>query len=210
MSGHSKWSTIKRKKEKTDSARAKVFTKIGREISVAVKSGGDGNKNDYETVVYEGYGPEGIALIVETLTDNRNRTASNLRHYFDKFGGNLGTTGCVAFMFEKKGVIVIDAASLDEEAVMGDCLESGAEDFEAGDGVFTVTTAPNDFSNVRERLEQEGYTFLSAQVEMLPSNMSALKNEENKQKMSRLLEALDEDDDVQEVWNNLENIEDLP
>ena len=245
MSGHSKWSTIKRKKEKTDSARAKIFTKIGREISVAVKSGGtdpannsklrdviakakasnvpndnieriikkaagDGNKNSYETVVYEGYGPEGIALIVETLTDNRNRTASNLRHYFDKFGGNLGTTGCVAFMFEKKGVIVIDGASLDEEAVMDDCLECGAEDFEPGDGVFTVTTAPSEFSVVRERLEKKGYKFLSAQVEMIPKTTSALKSDENKQKMSRLLDALDEDDDVQEVWNNLENVEDLP
>ena len=245
MSGHSKWSTIKRKKEKTDSARAKIFTKIGREISVAVKSGGtdpannsklrdviakakasnvpndnieriikkaagEGNKNSYETVVYEGYGPEGIALIVETLTDNRNRTASNLRHYFDKFGGNLGTTGCVAFMFEKKGVIVIDGVCLDEETVMDDCLNCGAEDFESVDDVFTVTTAPGDFSDVRERLEKQGYKFLSAQVEMIPSNTSCLKNDENKQKMSRLLEALDEDDDVQEVWNNLENIEDLP
>lgn len=245
MSGHSKWSTIKRKKEKTDSARAKIFTKIGREISVAVKSGGtdpannsklrdviakakasnvpndnieriikkaagEGNKNAYETVVYEGYGPEGIALIVETLTDNRNRTASNLRHYFDKFGGNLGTTGCVAFMFEKKGVIVIDGACLDEEAVMDDCLNCGAQDFESGDDVFTVTTAPGDFSDVREKLEKQGYKFLSAQIEMLPNNTSALKSDENKQKMSRLLEALDEDDDVQEVWNNLENVEDLP
>lgn len=244
MSGHSKWSTIKRKKEKTDSARAKIFTKIGREISVAVKSGGtdpannsklrdliakakannvpndniervikkaagDDSKNDYETVVYEGYGPEGIAVIVDTLTDNRNRTASNVRHYFDKFGGNLGTTGCVSFMFEKKGIIVIDGSGLDEDYVMGDSLDVGAEDFEFSDNVFTITTDPSDFSSVRESLEKKGYSFLSAQVEMVPNSTVVLKDEDNKKKMSRLLEALDEDDDVQEVWNNLENVEEL-
>lgn len=244
MSGHSKWSTIKRKKEKTDSARAKIFTKIGREISVAVKAGGtdpannsklrdliakakannvpndniervikkaagDDSKNNYETVVYEGYGPEGIAVIVDTLTDNRNRTASNIRHYFDKFGGNLGTTGCVSFMFEKKGIIVIDGADLEEDVVMSDSLDVGAEDFEFSDNVFTITTDPSDFSSIRESLEQKGYSFLSAQIEMVPNSTLALKDEDNKKKMSRLLEALDEDDDVQEVWNNLENVEDL-
>lgn len=244
MSGHSKWSTIKRKKEKTDSARAKIFTKIGREIFVAVKSGGadpannsklrdliakskannvpndnieriikkaagDGNKNDYETIIYEGYGPEGIALIVETLTDNRNRTASNVRHYFDKFGGKLGTTGCVAFMFEQKGVIHIDGTSLDEDKVMNDCIELGVDDFEFEDGLISITTAPVDFSKVREDLEEKGYEFLSAQVEMLPDTMVVLKDEDSKTKMSRLLCALEEDDDIQEVWHNLENVEEL-
>ncbi len=244
MSGHSKWSTIKRKKEKTDNARAKIFTKVGREISVAVKEGGadpnnnsklrdliakakannvpndnidriikkaagEGGKNDYEAIVYEGYGPGGVAVIVETLTDNRNRTASNMRHDFDKFGGNLGTSGCVSFLFDQKGVIYIEGEDLSEDAVMEDCLEAGAEDFDFGENGATITTAPADFSSVREALEQKEYTFASAQVEMVPQTTTALTDAEQKVKMRRLLNALEDDDDVQEVWHNLENEDDV-
>ena len=196
MSGHSKWSTIKRKKEKTDGARAKVFTKIGRELAVAVREGGsadpnvnsklkdciakakannvpnenieriikkaagEGDSNNYESITYEGYGPSGVALIVETLTDNRNRTAGDLRHYFDKFGGNMGTPGCVSFMFSKKGVILIESEGLEEDTVMEDALDAGAADFSAEDGVFEIQTEPDDFSAVRDALEEKGYTFV--------------------------------------------------
>lgn len=244
MSGHSKWSTIKRKKEKTDSARAKVFTKVGREISVAVKEGGpdpannsklrdliakaksnnvpndnidriikkaagDGNKNSYEAITYEGYGPGGIAVIVEALTDNRNRTASDLRHYFDKFGGNLGTSGCVSFMFDRKGILVVEDENLDEEKVMEDCLEAGAEDFEFSEQGVVITSSPTEFGSVREGLEKKGYSFASAQIEMVPQTTSRLDLEEQKVKMRRLLDALEENDDVQDVWHNLENEDEL-
>ena len=196
MSGHSKWSTIKRKKEKTDNQRAKIFTKIGREIAVAVREGGpdpasnsklkdiiskakannvpndnidriikkaagDGNADNYEEIMYEGYGPSGIAVIVETLTDNRNRTAGDMRHYFDKFGGNMGQSGCVSFMFSKQGVIVIEKDDdIDEEKLMEDALEAGAIDFLTDDGVYDIRTEPNDFSAICEDLEKKGYTFL--------------------------------------------------
>ena len=244
MSGHSKWSTIKRKKEKTDSARAKVFTKVGREISVAVKEGGadpannsklrdliakaksnnvpndnieriikkaagDGNKNSYEAITYEGYGPGGVAVIVEALTDNRNRTASDLRHYFDKFGGNLGTSGCVSFMFDRKGILVVEDENLDEEKVVEDCLEAGAEDFEFSEQGVVITSSPNEFGLVRESLEKKGYIFALAQIEMVPQTISRLDLEEQKVKMRRLLDALDENDDVQDVWHNLENENEL-
>lgn len=244
MSGHSKWSTIKRKKEKTDSARAKVFTKVGREISVAVKEGGadpannsklrdliakaksnnvpndnieriikkaagDGNKNSYEAIIYEGYGPSGIAVIVEALTDNRNRTASDLRHYFDKFGGNLGTSGCVSFMFDRKGILIIEDENLDEDKVMEDCLDAGAEDFEFSEQGVVITSSPNEFGSVRENLEKKGYSFASAQIEMVPQTTSRLDLEEQKVKMRRLLDALEENDDVQDVWHNLENEDEL-
>ncbi len=244
MSGHSKWSTIKRKKEKTDSARAKVFTKVGREISVAVKEGGsdpannsklrdliakaksnnvpndnidriikkaagDGNKNSYEAITYEGYGPSGVAVIVEALTDNRNRTASDLRHYFDKFGGNLGTSGCVSFMFDRKGILVVEDENLDEEKVMEDCLEAGAEDFEFSEQGVVITSSPTEFGLVREGLEKKGYSFASAQIEMVPQTTSRLDLEEQKVKMRRLLDALEENDDVQDVWHNLENEDEL-
>lgn len=245
MSGHSKWSTIKRKKGKADSARAKVFTKVGREISVAVKEGGadpannsklrdliakakannvpnenidriikkasgDGNKNSYESITYEGYGPGGVAVIVETLTDNRNRTAADIRHYFDKFGGNLGTSGCVSFLFQEKGVLLIEGQAMDEDAMMEICLDAGAEDFEFSEQGVTVTTAPSEFSAVREQLEQNGYSFVSAQVEMLPNTFTRLETEEQKLKMRRLLDALEENEDVQDVWHNLENEDELP
>lgn len=244
MSGHSKWSTIKRKKEKTDGAHAKVFTKIGREMSVAVKEGGpdpannsklrdliakakannvpndnidriikkaagDGDKNSYEAITYEGYGPGGVAVIVEALTDNRNRTASDLRHYFDKFGGNLGTSGCVSFLFDRQGILLIEGEDLNEDAIMEDCLEVGAEDFEFSEQGVTITTAPTNFSTVREGLEEKGYSFVSAQIEMIPQTSTRLDQEEHKIKMRRLLDALEENDDVQDIWHNLENEDEL-
>lgn len=240
MSGHSKWSNIKRKKEKTDGARAKIFTKIGRELAVAVKEGGGADPavnsklkdciakakannvpNDnieriikkaagsadsekYEAIVYEGYGPSGVAVIVESLTDNRNRTAADLRHYFDKFGGNLGTPGCVSFMFAKKGVIVIEKAGQSEDEVMEAALEAGASDFLADEDIFEVYTEPEDFSDVRETLESKGYEFASAEVEMVPSTYSSIAEEENRAKMQKLLDALEDNDDVQNVWHNWE------
>lgn len=240
MSGHSKWSTIKRKKGANDAARAKIFTKIGREMSVCVKEGGpdpasnsklrdliskakqnnvpndnieriikkaagSGEKNEYEEVVYEGYGPNGVAVIVETLTDNRNRTAGDVRHYFDKFGGNLGQVGCVSFMFNKKGVIVIENDGLNEEKVMDDVMNAGADDFNFGDEAVEITTSPESFSEVRDALEGMGYTFASAQIEQVPTTYTAIEDEELRTKMSRLLENLEDNDDVQEIWHNWEN-----
>ncbi len=238
MSGHSKWNNIKRKKEKTDGARAKVFTKIGRELAVAVREGGsadpnansklkdciakakannvpndnieriikraagDGNTEQYEAITYEGYGPSGIAVIVETLTDNRNRTAGDLRHYFDKYGGNLGTNGCVSFLFERKGQIVIEREGLDEDTVMEDALEAGATDFNAAEDVFEITTDPDDVGTVRDALEAKGYTFLSAEAAEVPLTTVDLTDEEAAEKMTKLLEMLDDDDDVQEVYHN--------
>lgn len=216
MSGHSKWNNIKRKKEKTDGQRAKIFTKIGREMSVCVKAGGGdpnvntklrdliakaksmnvpndniqriikkaegGEKDDYESITYEGYGPSGVAMMVETLTDNRNRTAANLRHYFDKFGGNLGNTGCVGFLFSQQGVIVLDVEGKDEETVMEDVFDAGAEDFDMGDGVAEVTTTPAAFSDVRAALEDKGYEFISADVAMVPSTYTALSDPDDLKK----------------------------
>ncbi len=240
MSGHSKWNNIKRKKEKTDGAKAKIFTKMAREIAVAVREGGGGDPStngrlrdaiakakslnvpndnidraikraseskgeDYETIMYEGYGPNGVAMIVETMTDNRNRTAANMRHYFDKFGGNLGTTGCVSFLFNQKGVLLLSADGLDEEKVMEDCFEAGAEDFDMGDEYIEITTAPNDLGAVREAMENMGYTFENFEVAYLPTTESAVEGEENIKKMGLLLDNLDEDDDVQNVWHNLAN-----
>ena len=239
MSGHSKWSTIKRKKEKTDGARAKIFTKIGRELAVAVREGGgadpssnaklreciakakannvpndnieriikkaagSGDASNYESITYEGYGPSGIAVIVETLTDNRNRTAGDVRHYFDKFGGNLGTQGCVSFMFEQKGVIVIEKEDNDEDKVMEDALESGAADFSAeSDNVFEIYTDPADFGAVMEEMEKKGYEFVSADVSMVPSTYTKLDDPEAIEKMQKLLDILEENDDVQNVYHN--------
>lgn len=243
MSGHSKWNNIKRKKEKTDGQRAKIFTKIGREMTVCVKSGGGdpningrlrdliakaksmnvpndniqriikkaegGEKDAYESITYEGYGPSGIAMIVETLTDNRNRTAGNLRHYFDKFGGNLGNTGCVSFLFAEQGVIVLDVEGKNEEVVMEDAFEAGAEDFDMSEDIAEVTTSSANFSAVREALEKKGYSFISADVAMVPSTRTALSDPDDLKKMGILLDALEDDDDVQDVWHNLENEEDL-
>ncbi|MGN1305184.1 MAG: YebC/PmpR family DNA-binding transcriptional regulator [Oscillospiraceae bacterium] len=237
MSGHSKWNNIKRKKEATDGARAKVFTKIGREITVCVKEGGGdpnsnsklreliakakannvpndniervikkaaggGDKTNYESNVYEGYGPNGVAVIVETLTDNKNRTAGDIRHYFDKFGGNLGTTGCVSFMFSSKGIIVADGAGLDEDKVMEDVFDLGAADFSMEDDTIEIETEPNDLSSVRDGLVAKGYKLISADVEMIPSTYTTLTDEESIRKMNLLLDTLEDNDDVQNVYHN--------
>lgn len=243
MSGHSKWSTIKRKKEKTDNARAKVFTKIGREIAVAVKSGGpdpaansklkdviakakaanvpndnidriikkaagEGNADNYEDVVYEGYGPSGIAVIIEALTDNRNRTAADVRHAFDKFGGNMGTSGCVSFMFSREGVIIIDKEDIDEDKLMEDALEAGATDFLSDGDVYEIRTEPNDMGLVRDDLEAKGYKYISAEVEYIPSTYTKLTDPDDIQNMGRMLEMFDESDDIQDVYHNWENEDD--
>lgn len=244
MSGHSKWNNIKRKKEKADGAKAKIFTKIGRELTVAVKEGGsadpnansrlkdciakakaanvpndnieriikkaagEGNSDNYEDVTYEGYGPSGVAVIVEALTDNRNRTAADVRHAFDKFGGNLGTTGCVSFMFNKKGVIVIEREGLDEDTVMTDALEAGASDFGTDGDVFEITTEPADFSGVREDLEKKGYEFVSAELEMVPDTYTAIADPDIQEKMQKMLDLLEDSDDVQNVWHNWDAPED--
>lgn len=241
MSGHNKWSTIKRKKEKTDGARAKVFTKIGREIAVAVRDGGPDpasnsklkdiiakakaanvpNDNidriikkasgeaggaDYEEIVYEGYGPSGVAVIVEALTDNRNRTAGDVRHYFDKYGGNMGQSGCVSFMFNRYGVILIEAEDVDEEKLMDAALEAGAVDFITEDeSVFEIRTEPNDLGTVRDALETQGYTFAVAEVQYVPTTYTALTNEDDIKNMNKMLEMFDDNDDIQEVWHNWEN-----
>jgi YebC/PmpR family DNA-binding regulatory protein len=241
MSGHSKWNNIKRKKEKTDGAKAKVFTKIGRELAVAVKEGGgpdpaansrlrdciakakaanvpndnieriikkaagDGDSTKYEDITYEGYGPNGIAVIVEALTDNRNRTAGDIRHYFDKFGGNLGTTGCVSFLFVEKGVIVIEREGHEEDKVMEDCLEAGASDFQADEDVFEIYTEPGDFSGVLDDLQKKGYEFVTAEVEMVPNTYVTLTDADAAVKMQHLLDALEDNDDVQNVWHNWDN-----
>ncbi len=238
MSGHSKWNNIKRKKEKTDGQRAKIFTKIGRELVVAVREGGgpdpasnsklkdciakakannvpndnieriikraagDGDASKYEAITYEGYGPCGVAVIVETLTDNRNRTAGDMRHYFDKFGGNLGTSGCVAFMFNEKGLIAIEKEGHDEDKVMEDALEAGATDFTADEDVFEIYTEPDDFSAVRDDLEEKGYEFVSAEVEKIPTTYTAIDDPDAAVKMGRLLEMLEDNDDVQNVYHN--------
>ena len=236
MSGHSKWNNIKRKKEKTDAAKASVFTRIGRELAVAVKEGGPDpvsnsklrdviakakannvpNDNidrmlkkaagetdkEYEEIVYEGYGPNGVAVVVETLTDNRNRTAGNVRHYFDKNGGNLGQNGSVMFMFERKGIIIMNAEDLDEDAVMMDALDSGADDFNADSDIFEITTDPNDVINVATALQEKGYTFESAEAAYIPATTTVLEDEEHLFKMNRMLDMMEEDDDIQHDWHS--------
>ena len=240
MSGHSKWSTIKRAKGKTDAARSQVFTKIGREIAVAVKTGGadpDNNStlrniiakakaanmpNDninrsikkasgelgninYESVIYEGYGINGVAVIVETLTDNKNRTAGDVRHIFDKFGGSMGTTGCVSYQFESKGVITFDKKEgMDDDEVMMLALDAGAEDFADEEDCYEITTAPEDFSDVRENLENEGIPMASAEVTMIPQTYGTLTSDDDIKKMNKILDLLDDDDDVQNVYHNWE------
>ena len=241
MSGHSKWSTIKRKKEKTDGARAKVFTKIGREIMVAVRDGGPdpaGNSklkeliqkakannvpndniervikkaaggNDganYEEIIYEGYGPNGIAVVVKALTDNRNRTAGDVRHYFDKFGGNMGTSGCVMFMFDYFGVILIEKEGVDEDKLMEDAIECGAIDFITDEEeIYEIRTDANDLGAVTSDLEAKGYTFVSSETAYIPQTYTRLEGEDNMKNMSRMLEMFEENDDIQGVWHNWEN-----
>lgn len=187
-------------------AKAKAANVPNENIErIIKKAAGDNDAEKYESIVYEGYGPNGIAVIVEALTDNRNRTAGDVRHYFDKFGGNLGTTGCVSFMFAQKGVIVIDREGLDEDKVMEDSLEAGAADFQADEDVFEIYTEPDDFSGVREDLEKKGYEFESAEVEMVPSTYTTLTDEDSIVKMQKLLDALEDNDDVQNVWHNWDN-----
>jgi YebC/PmpR family DNA-binding regulatory protein len=239
MSGHSKWKNIMHKKEKTDAQKAKTFTKIGKEIAVAVKAGGpdpvsnsklkdliakakannvpndnidriikkaaSNESENYEEVVYEGYGPSGIAIIVVTTTDNRNRTASEVRHYFDKFGGNLGTTGCVSFMFSDKGIVVVEGEGVDEDALMEVALEAGAEDINADDGVFEITTEPALVYEVRDAVEAAGYKVLSAEEDKIPASTVTLTSEEDIIKMNKLLDMLDDNEDVQDVYHNWEN-----
>ena len=239
MSGHSKFANIKHKKEKNDAAKGKIFTRIGREIAVAVKEGGsDPNNNsklkdiiakakannmpndtidrsikkaagegqnvNYEFVSYEGYGPSGIAIIVDALTDNKNRTAANVRNAFTKGNGNVGTQGCVSFMFDKKGQIVIDKeeCEMDPDELMMIALDAGAEDFAEEEDSFEVITDPDSFSEVREALEKEGIPMLQAEVTMIPQNWVDVHDDETVKKMNRLLGLLDEDDDVQNVYHN--------
>ncbi len=241
MSGHSKWANIKHKKEKTDAQKAKIFTKIGKEITVAVKmGGGDPNSNsklrdliskaksnnvpndniercikkamgaqdvNYEEIVYEGYGPAGVAVIVETTTDNRNRTAGEVRHYFDKFGGNMGQTGCVSYMFESKGLIIIEDEDeeIDEDVLMETALEAGAEDFAGENNVYEITTDVDDVYAIKEALEAAGYKITSAEQTKLPNTYVELTSDDDIKHMSLLLEYLDDNDDVINVYHNWEN-----
>ena len=240
MSGHSKWHNIQAKKGKADAARGKIFTKLGRELLIAVKQGGPdpagnsklkdviakckannmpndtinnaikkasgaGSTENYEEMVYEGYGPSGVAVIVNASTNNKNRTAADVRHVFDKAGGNLGTTGCVSYMFEKKGVIVIEkeGCPISEDDLMMIAIEAGAEDFVSEEEVYQVLTAPNDFTNVTEELSKNNLIFLGAGVQMVPSTYVTL-DEKNAEKMQRLIDNLNDLDDVLEVFHNWE------
>ena len=238
MSGHNKWSTIKHKKEKTDTQRGKIFTKIGREIAIAVREGGpdpstngklrdvvakakaanmpndninrsikkaagEGEGANYKEITYEGYAPGGVAVIVEVVTDNLNRTASEVRHIFDKYGGSMGATGCVAWMFERKGVIELDnSKGLDEDELMMLALDAGAADVEVGDGMAILYTDPNDFSQVRENLEKAGCTFLEAERAMVPNNTVEVSDPETVEKVRKLLDWLEDYDDTQNVYHN--------
>ena len=237
MSGHSKWNNIKNKKGKSDAERGKVFTKLGRELLVAVKEGGpdpasnsklrdviakckannmpndnidrsikkaagDGNTANYEDITYEGYGPNGVAIIIEAMTDNRNRTAGDVRHILDKFGGNLGTTGSVSWMFDKKGVLIDEkSVKMSEDELMMEAIEAGAENFEVDEDVYEITTTPEDFSKVREALEAKGIEFLDADIKMVPQNYMSL-DEAGTKKMNLIIENMEDLDDVQEIWHN--------
>lgn len=239
MSGHSKFANIKHKKAKNDAQKGKVFTKIGREIAVAVKEGGadpslnrklsdviakaksnnmpndtiqrsikkaagDGDNVHYEYITYEGYGPSGVAVIVETLTDNKNRSAANVRSYFTKGNGNMGTTGCVSFMFDKKGQIVIEkeATDMDEDELMMMAIEAGADDFEAEEEGYTITTSPENFSDVHAALEVAGIEMAEAEVTMVPQTWTTLTSEADIKAMNRMLDLLEDDDDVQNVYHS--------
>ncbi len=237
MSGHSKWKNIMHKKEKTDAQKAKVFSKVGKEITVCVKEGGPDpvsnsklrdliqkakslnvpNDNidriikkasaadsaNYEEIVYEGYGPSGVAVIVEAMTDNRNRTGSDVRHYFDKYGASLGQTGCVSYLFADKGVVIIaNDGKIDEDKLMEDALEAGAEDFANEGEIFEIYTTPEDLEFVRNTLEEKGYKIESAEKDKIPSNYVTLTNEDDIKKMNLLIEYLEDHDDVQEIYHN--------
>ena len=241
MSGHSKWNNIKHKKEKSDAAKAKIFTKIGKEMCVAIKAGGpDPNNNsklrdliakakannvpneniqrtikkfsenndiNYEEITYEGYGPSGVAVIVETSTDNRNRTAGNVRSYFSKYGGNMGTNGCVAFLFEEKGVITIldEDEELDEDKVMEDALECGAEDIKSDEGEYTIYTAVEDLDAVRDAILALGYKIDTADLAKVPSTYVELASDEDAENMEKMLDKFNEDDDITAVYHNWDN-----
>ena len=245
MAGHSKWKNIMHKKGKTDAQRAKTFTKIGKEITIAIKEGGPNpvsngklrdliakakslnvpndnieriikkasgaDRAEYENISYEGYGPNGIAVIVECATDNRNRTSGDLRHYFDKFGGNLGSIGSVSYLFTKKGTVIVEAAAnSDEEAFMLDALEAGAKDFVFIEGdsetssVFEVDADPTKVSEVSENLSTAGYTILSAETELIPSTYAATADEASAINMTKLIDHLEDHDDVLNIWHNWE------
>ncbi len=244
MSGHSKWHNIQKTKGAADAKRAQAFTKIAREIIVAVKQGGSGdpannsalaqviakakaanmpndnikrtidkalgagNTDDYESMTYEGYGPCGVAIIVETMTDNRNRTAGDVRHYFDKYGGNMGASGCVSWSFDRKGVIDNEDDELDEDTVMMDALEAGADDVQKDGEVFELTTDPDAFQQVFDALEKAGYKFVSAQVEMVPQTYVTVDGEGDRKNLTKMLEMFEDNDDVQNVWHNWENPDD--
>lgn len=240
MSGHSKWANIKHKKGRADAERGKIFTKIGREIAIAVKEGGsdpavNGKLRDvlakaksnnmpsdnisrsikkaagemdnvvYEEISYEGYAPGGVAVICEVVTENRNRTASDVRHIFDKNGGVLGQTGSVNFMFDHKGVLIVERdPSIVEDDLMMQVLDSGAEDMLVYDDSFEIHTAPNDFSAVREALENQGVVFVSAERSKLPQNTVVVDDEETLEKVMKLLDMLNDNDDIMEVYHNAE------
>ena len=242
MSGHSKWHNIQKTKGAADAKRSAMFTKIAKEMIVAVKQGGSGDPNNnsrlatvivkakaanmpndnikrtiekalgsgntdnYESVTYEGYGPSGVAVIVEALTDNRNRTAPEVRHFFDKFGGNLGAQGCVSWSFDRKGVIVIDNedGDYDEDTVMMDALDAGADDFSADGTIFEVTTTPDAFNDVVKALEEKGYVFASAEIDLVPQNYVKLTSEDDIKNMQKLIDNLEDNEDVQNVYHNWE------
>lgn len=245
MSGHSKWHNIQKTKGAADAKRAQAFTKIAREMIVAVKEGGSGDPannsrlatvvakakaanmpndnikrtiekalgsgagDNYESVTYEGYGPSGVAVIVDAMTDNRNRTASDVRHLFDKYGGNMGASGCVSWSFDKKGVIVIDNedAELDEDTVMTDALDAGAADVQTEEETFEIYTEPDDFNAVHAALTEKNYTFLSAQIEMVPQNYIKLTDPDDIKNMEKMLDLMEDNDDIQNVWHNWDNEE---
>ncbi len=238
MSGHSKWHNIAAKKGKADAARGKIFTKLGRELLIAVKEGGpepagnsklkaviakckaanmpndtinnaikkaSASNENYEEITYEGYGPNGVAVIVNASTDNKNRTAADVRHVFDKAGGNLGTSGCVSYMFNKKGIIVIDKTktTLSEDELMLLAIDNGAEDFASEEECYEITTEPSDFTAVREALEAEGLEFAEAEVQMIPTTYVSL-DEKGSERMQRLIDNLEDLDDVMDVYHNWE------
>ena len=241
MSGHSKWNNIKHKKEKSDAAKAKIFTKIGKEMSVAIKAGGpdptvnnklrdliakakannvpneniqrtikkftENNDITYEEITYEGYGPSGVAIIVEASTDNRNRTAGNVRAWFNKYGGNMGQTGCVSYLFEEKGVITIidEDEEIDEDKIMEDALECGAEDIVGDEGEYKIYTATDDLDAVRDAIIALGYKIDTADLAKVPSTYVALENEEDVENMEKMLDKFNEDDDVTAVFTNWDN-----
>jgi YebC/PmpR family DNA-binding regulatory protein len=244
MSGHSKWHNIQRTKGAADAKRAQIFTKLARELIVAVKEGGGGDPaansrlsaviakakaanipndnikrtiekalgggsgDNYEEVTYEGYGPGGVAVIVEAMTDNRNRTAAEVRHYFDKYGGNMGAAGCVSWSFDRKGVIVVENedGALDEDKVIEAALDAGADDVVTQDGAFEIYASADGFSAVNDALANAGYNFLSAQIEMVPQSNVSLTDAGDIKNMEKLLELLEDNDDVQNVWHNAERV----